>query len=562
LFFTAAAGAEPELRGIWMHATQIKTRAACDQCVAQIEAAHLNSVFVLVWYWGGQAYYHSRLCPLGEGVEAGYDPLAYLIAECHRRKIEVHAWYVSGNYGAPRVRHVLDQHPEWAVQSDDGADLWYDLGKPQVRKFQSDLMIEALQHYDLDGVHFDYIRYNGPAVCYCQHCQEEFAQRYGFAPLRAEQRDTFPQALSIGANAVGGPTTARVLAQFSDGTPAIATNELGAGKVLLMNWHATRSMVPAVRHTLQRALTLWNAPRDKTFIADTAPNRARYGRNEMNNAIEAFQKQGYRATIVTEDRIAQLPRGSLLVLSGVYLIPDAVAQSLEQFVRDGGLLVVIDGPILAIRNPAVQRVLGMSRAVGFFNRFEVIEPVGKSELVAASTRTIDLGAEKARMAKWAEYRKSGVTELVRDVYRRAKAAKPAAQVTAAVFTPLASAERVFQDWPGWIREGIIDFVIPMAYTMKNEDLGRQIQEWKTVDPRLERVVPGLSVYQRTDQGTASRAPELVLSQHRLCLDQGARGNVYFSLGNFDRAISDALVVKYYRSKTPAYHPPQRNPGKP
>jgi len=135
--------AQPEMRGVWMHASQIKTRAACEKSVAQIDAAHLDSVFLLVWYEGGQAYYQSRLSPWAQGVEPGYDPLGSMIGECHRRGIEVHAWYVNGAYGAPRPKHVLDRHPDWAIQSDN-ADLWYDLGKPEVRKFQSDLMIEAL----------------------------------------------------------------------------------------------------------------------------------------------------------------------------------------------------------------------------------------------------------------------------------------------------------------------------------------------------------------------------------------------------------------------------------
>jgi uncharacterized lipoprotein YddW (UPF0748 family) len=184
-----AFAAEPQqMRGVWMHATQIKTRAEADACVARIHRANLNAVFLLVWYWGGQAFYHSQLCPMGEDVEPGYDPLGHMIAQCHQRGIEVHAWYVNGSYGAAKPLHVLDEHPEWAVQTDGSGELWYDFGKPQVRKFQSDLMIECLQNYDLDGIHFDYIRY-GPKVCWCNHCQEESAARYGLLTLAQSMRE-------------------------------------------------------------------------------------------------------------------------------------------------------------------------------------------------------------------------------------------------------------------------------------------------------------------------------------------------------------------------------------
>jgi hypothetical protein len=58
-----------------MHATQIKTRAETEQAVSRIAGAHLNAVFLLVWYWGGQAFYQTDLCAPGAGIEPGHDPL-------------------------------------------------------------------------------------------------------------------------------------------------------------------------------------------------------------------------------------------------------------------------------------------------------------------------------------------------------------------------------------------------------------------------------------------------------------------------------------------------------
>jgi len=552
----AFAAGPQQMRGVWMHATQIKTRAEADACVARIQRANLNAVFLLVWYWGGQAFYHSQLCPLGEDVEQGYDPLGHMIAQCHQRGIEVHAWYVNGSYGAAQPLHVLDKHPEWAVQTDGGNELWYDFGKPQVRKFQSDLMIECLRNYDLDGIHFDYIRY-GPKVCWCNHCQEEFAARYGLVPVVSEKRLSFPIVAPLSGNPVAEPTTAKVLAQFSDGAAAIVTNQLGKGKVLLLNWHACRQMPPPVAETIRRALQIWNAPRDKVFVVDTAPNRREYGRQFARDAVAALQRLGYRAKLSDEDRLAELPKDSLLVMAAVYLIPDETAQQLEQFVQAGGILLVIDGPVRSIRKAPLQRVLGMKSSGRYFNRTELILPAGPSDLLPSSDRKIDLEEERSRLRKWAEYRKSGVTELVRDVYRRAKQIKPKAQVTAAVFTPLASAENVFQDWPGWLREGIIDYVIPMAYTADNHALATQLQEWKTIDPQLERIVPGLSIYRRTVRGPVTRDTNLILSQRQLCIENGAHGNLFFSLHYLNDPLIDLLTSGPHRDKVPAYRPPPR-----
>jgi len=160
---------------------------------------------------------------------------------------------------------------------------------------------------------------------------------------------------------------------------------------------------------------------------------------------------------------------------------------------------------------------------------------------------------------------------VRDVYRRAKQAKPAAQVTAAVFSSLASAERVFQDWPGWLREGVVDYVVPMAYTPSNDVLAKQLQEWKTVDPQLERILPGLCIYTRVKEGDRliQREAATIFTQYRMCLDQGARGVNLYSLDGtaaepvllLNEPLIEALRDGPFKDEAPAYRPPARGPAK-
>jgi len=302
---------------------------------------------------------------------------------------------------------------------------------------------------------------------------------------------------------------------------------------------------------------------------DTAVNRERYGSKGTNEAAEALRKLGYNATVVGEDSLNKLTPGSLLVLSDLYLIPDDTAKSLEQFVREGGLLVVSDGLYHAMRNTSIQRVLGMSRAAKYINQLDVVQPVTQSELLLCEDKKIDLEQIKLKRTKWAEYRKAGVTELVRDVHRRAKNVKPHAQVTAAVFAGLASAENVFQDWPGWIRQGIVDYVVPMAYTPDNKVLAKQLAEWKTVDPQLERVLPGLCVYTRAKQNAklVPRDADTIFSQYRMCMDQGARGNNFYSLDGtaaepvllLTDPLIDALRSGPFAKRVASYRPPARVP---
>lgn len=88
-------------------------------------------------------------------------------------------------------------------------------------------------------------------------------------------------------------------------------------------------------------------------------------------------------------------------------------------------------------------------------------------------RPLDSRPEPADPA-WSQWRRDRVTETVRRLYIRAKAIKPTIQISAATITwggagsggdwqNSAAYRQVFQDWPAWLEEGILDFAIPMHY---------------------------------------------------------------------------------------------------
>ncbi len=99
------------------------------------------------------------------GQDPGWDPLEFAIEEAHKRGIEIHAWfnvvkvYNSGLPPLTSPRHILRSHPEWA-QTFEG-EWWVDMGKPEVREYTERLVMELVRLYDLDGIHFDYVRYPG-----------------------------------------------------------------------------------------------------------------------------------------------------------------------------------------------------------------------------------------------------------------------------------------------------------------------------------------------------------------------------------------------------------------
>ena len=97
------------------------------------------------------------------GKDPGYDPLAFAIEECHKRGMELHAWIVTIPAGNNRQVKLLGKSSvvkkkRSICKQHDGA--WFlDPGHPQTADYLSSIVREIVTRYDVDGIHFDYIRY-------------------------------------------------------------------------------------------------------------------------------------------------------------------------------------------------------------------------------------------------------------------------------------------------------------------------------------------------------------------------------------------------------------------
>ncbi|MCM1108911.1 MAG: family 10 glycosylhydrolase [Clostridium sp.] len=93
----------------------------------------------------------------------GYDPLAFAIEECHKRGMELHAWMVTipcmktTAVRSMGSRSVVKKHPSLCRKHND---MWYlDPGIPATADYLASICREVTEKYDIDGIHFDYIRY-------------------------------------------------------------------------------------------------------------------------------------------------------------------------------------------------------------------------------------------------------------------------------------------------------------------------------------------------------------------------------------------------------------------
>jgi uncharacterized lipoprotein YddW (UPF0748 family) len=94
-----------------------------------------------------------------QGRDPGYDPLQFAVDEAHKRGLALHAWFnpyrVSMNTKLANLdaNHPARRNPDWVVAKD--GKLYYNPGIPEVRSFIIDAMMDAVDRYDIDGVHFD-----------------------------------------------------------------------------------------------------------------------------------------------------------------------------------------------------------------------------------------------------------------------------------------------------------------------------------------------------------------------------------------------------------------------
>ena len=129
---------------------------------------NFNTVFFQV-RGRGEVLYRSKIEPMSSLVVAGnngpsaFDPLAFTIEESHKRGLECHAWIVTYPLGNDRQvkslgnASVTKKNP--ALTRKFRGEWYLDPGNPRTDDYLLSIVKEIVTGYDIDGFHFDYIRY-------------------------------------------------------------------------------------------------------------------------------------------------------------------------------------------------------------------------------------------------------------------------------------------------------------------------------------------------------------------------------------------------------------------
>jgi len=206
-----------EFRGVWVATTSnldwpakpnlpIETQKQGFLAILdQLQKMHMNAIVVQIKP-GADAFYPSHYWPWSQyltgtqGRDPGYDPLAFMLTETHKRHIEFHAWLnpyrVSTQDHLDRLaaNNPARLHPDWVVSY--GGQLYFDPGIPDARNFLVSSISEVVHNYNIDAIHFDDYFYPYPT-------KEDFPdnasyQKYGgaqFAQKADWRRDNVDQLI-------------------------------------------------------------------------------------------------------------------------------------------------------------------------------------------------------------------------------------------------------------------------------------------------------------------------------------------------------------------------------
>lgn len=129
-----------------------------------LQSCNINAVIVQVRP-KADALYRSSTEPWSaylsgrQGQDPGYDPLEFMVAEAHKRGMELHAWMnpfritTGESLQALSMRNAARRHPEWTVNF--GGRYYFNPGLPQVREYLLGVVAEVVEKYDIDAVHLD-----------------------------------------------------------------------------------------------------------------------------------------------------------------------------------------------------------------------------------------------------------------------------------------------------------------------------------------------------------------------------------------------------------------------
>jgi uncharacterized lipoprotein YddW (UPF0748 family) len=164
-----------ELRGIWLtnvDSEVLFSTQSLERAIKRLKRLNFNTLYPTVWN-RGYTLYPSQVAKDKFGVDVypisglqERDMLAETIKFGHEQNFAVIPWFEYGLM-TEEGSELMRQHPDWITQRRDGSHLflhgekdqhrlaWLNTARPEVQKFLTDLIVEVVTKYDVDGIQLD-----------------------------------------------------------------------------------------------------------------------------------------------------------------------------------------------------------------------------------------------------------------------------------------------------------------------------------------------------------------------------------------------------------------------
>ena len=196
LFFTFSLFCAPkrEFRGVWVQTAfqehyQQKSEADLRRYFTEMLDCFKDAGFNALIFQvrpSADAFFKSEKEPWsrfltgerGKSLNTNWDPMEFLINECHNRNIEFHAWInpyrvtVSSSETLPK-NHLYYREKERFVKYE--GKIYFDPGMPQNRTYIKEIVEDIVTRYDVDAIHMDDYFYPYPVK------GREFNDNHSFA---------------------------------------------------------------------------------------------------------------------------------------------------------------------------------------------------------------------------------------------------------------------------------------------------------------------------------------------------------------------------------------------
>ncbi len=188
---------------IWVKSSSILDSSSVDSVYNFAINNKVNKLYYQVRY-RGDALYNSSLVPKHEKLDSVFDPLNYILDKSKDSDIEIHAWFNTYILWSSDKKPIDKNHlyyncedcfevdlngksdisiPLEQIQSKSWEGIYLSPLHPDVNKHLLNIVKELISIYDIDGLHFDYLRYQDNFYGYNKFGLIEFEKKYLINPI-------------------------------------------------------------------------------------------------------------------------------------------------------------------------------------------------------------------------------------------------------------------------------------------------------------------------------------------------------------------------------------------